>query len=86
MKPREILTREHVLQALKDLESGLETRWGKSLKFDLVYEGKRFAPKAALGRAICIAAGASEDAIKITGGEATNGILKHLGFTVEPKE
>ncbi len=49
------LTREHILQAIADLDAGMSVRWGKSRKYDLVYEEETLCSKAVLGLAICIA-------------------------------
>jgi len=42
------LTREHVLKALADLDAGAEHPFGPSTGYELVHEGKRYAPKAGI--------------------------------------
>jgi hypothetical protein len=45
------LTRECVLQALADLDAGIEHPFGPPTGYELVHEGKRYAPKAVIGLA-----------------------------------
>jgi hypothetical protein len=82
--PKE-LTREHVLQAIADLNAGMSVRWGKSRKYDLDFEGKQNAPKAVLGRAICIAKQYDPYSLSFDGGDPTNLALEELGFTIVSK-
>ncbi len=79
------LTREHILQAIADLDAGVSVRWGKSRKYDLVYEGKHYAPKAVLGLAICIAKQCDPYSLNFDGGDPTNWALEDLGFTIVSK-
>ena len=43
------ITREHVLNALADLDAGVEHPFGESTKFDLIHDGNRYPPKAVIG-------------------------------------
>jgi 5-methylcytosine-specific restriction protein B len=79
------LTRDHVLAALTDLDAGVPTRFGRSVKYDLVYEGRRYSPKAVLAQAIAKLTGASPDPYAFTGGDMTNKRLAQLGFEVVAK-
>jgi len=79
------LTREHILQAIADLDSGIKVRWGKSRKYDLVHDGKPYAPKAVLGRAICIAKQLDPYSLNFDGGAPTNNALRGLGFEIVTK-
>ena len=45
------LTRQDVLQALADLDSGVDHPFGPPTGYELVHEGKRYAPKAVIGLA-----------------------------------
>src|SRR5271166_6393357 len=40
------LTRTHVLQALADLDAGLDHPFGQPTGYELLHEGKRYTPKA----------------------------------------
>jgi len=40
-----ILEREHVLQALEQLDAGEKISFAESTKCDVVYKGKHYAPK-----------------------------------------
>ena len=80
------ITRDIVLLAIADLDAGLSVRWGKSRKYDLVHDHKRYAPKAVLGRAICIAKQCDPYSLNFDGGEPTNSVLKNLGFEIVEKD
>lgn len=45
------LTREHVLRTLSDLDAGIDHPFGKPTGYELVHDGKRYAPKAVVGLA-----------------------------------
>jgi 5-methylcytosine-specific restriction protein B len=79
------ITREQVLQAIADLDGGMTVRWGKSRKYDLVYNGRHYAPKAVLGHAICIAKQCDPYSLDFDGGDPTNLTLQELGFEIISK-
>lgn len=76
------ITRDHVLQAIADLDAGVVVRWGKSRKYDLVFQGKYYSPKAVLGRAICHLKNVEDYPNNFDGGDPTNGVLQDLGFEI----
>jgi hypothetical protein len=76
---------EHVLQAMAKLDAGIQHRWGKSRKYDLIHEGKRYSPKAVLGLAICNLKGLDQYAFDFSGGDETNSVLQKLGFQIVEK-
>jgi hypothetical protein len=43
------LNREHVLQALADLDAGIDHPFGQPTGYELVQGGTRYAPKAVIG-------------------------------------
>ena len=43
------LNREHVLKAVADLDAGIEHPFGKATGYHLIYQGRRYAPKAIIG-------------------------------------
>ena len=45
------ISRDHVLEALAKLDSGVSHQFAESTKYDLVYEGRSYPPKAVLGLA-----------------------------------
>jgi hypothetical protein len=45
------LTRTHVLQALADLDAGVDHPFGLPTGYELVHEGKKYPPKAVIGLA-----------------------------------
>jgi hypothetical protein len=77
--------REHVLKALAELDSGLARPFGEPTGYELVHEGKSYAPKAVIGIAAKNLAGRI-----LHPGEFSNGVapgqavfvLRQLGFNV----
>lgn len=45
------LTREHILRALTDFDDGIAHPFGRATGYELVHQGKRYAPKAVIGMA-----------------------------------
>lgn len=85
--PREI-TREHVLKALADIDAGVSHQFGAPTGYDLVFSGKRYPPKAAIGLAGKYALGRVLLPHEFSGGESAgqaNAVLRELGFIVESK-
>lgn len=78
------LTHEHVLSALRSIDtqgaSGAE-----STGFDLVHDGKRYPPKLVLSLAVKALSGEQLDRTSFSGGEASNRILRRLGFQIDRK-
>src|SRR5438477_10098479 len=82
------LTRECILQALADLDAGMDHPFGAPTGYELVHEGRRYPPKAVIGLAFRHLAGRSLQPEEFSGGEApgqANYVLRELGFTVEKK-
>lgn len=80
-QPEKII-REHVLQALKEIDGG-EIGVRQSTKFDILYEGKTYPPKDVMRLAHEYAKG--EYLWHPGGGEPTNKYLKALGFSIISK-
>lgn len=79
------LTRENVLQALKDLDAGLSHPFGLPTGYELVHGEKRYAPKAVVGVACRYSIGRMLQPEEFSGGEApgqANFVLRRLGFKV----
>jgi hypothetical protein len=82
------LTRESILQALADLDAGIEHPFGPPIGYELVHEGRRYAPKAVIGLACRSLIGRILLPEEFSGGEApgqANFVLRQLGLTVVPK-
>ena len=78
----------HVLQALADLDAGIEHPFGPPTGYELVHEGRRYPPKAVIGLACRGLLGRVLAPEEFSGGEApgqANFVLRELGFTVEKK-
>src|SRR5690349_19480259 len=81
------LTREHVLSALAEIDAGITHPFGPPTGYYLVYEGKRYAPKAVAGLATRHLLGRmlrpKEFSSGVAGGQAVS-VLQQLGFEVVP--
>jgi hypothetical protein len=82
------LTRQHILSALADLDSGIDAHFGPATGYELVHDGRRYAPKAVIGLAFKHLTGEILAYGEFSGGEApgqANYVLRDLGFDVEAK-
>ena len=82
------LKKEHVLQALHDLDGGIDHPFGAPTGYELVHGEKRYAPKAVIGLACRHHLGRVLQPEEFSGGEApgqANYVLRKLGFTVVRK-
>src|SRR5262245_23503051 len=82
------LTQEHVRRALADLDAGIDHPFGQPTEYELVHEGRRYAPKAVVGLACRYSLGRVLQPEEFSGGEApgqANFVLRKLGFTVVRK-
>jgi hypothetical protein len=82
------LTRECVLKALADLDAGIEHPFWPPTGYELLHEGRRYAPKAVIGLACRSLLGRVLRPEEFSGGEApgqANYVLRELGFTVARK-
>lgn len=79
----EKITRENVLQAIKEVDDG-KVAVRPSIKFDILYNGKKYPPKDIMRLAHEYATG--EYLWKPGGGEPTNKYLKALGFEIVLKD
>ena len=43
------IMRRHILAAIEDLDEGVSHAFGESTGYDVLFEGRRFAPKAVVG-------------------------------------
>lgn len=83
------LTSTHVLSAIRDIDRGAVHPFGPSTRYELLYDGKRYPPKAVVGLAFKHASGRAIGPEDFSAGEApgqANYILRRLGFTVINKE
>lgn len=82
------LKKEHILQTLVDLDGGIDHPFGQPTGYELVHEGKRYAPKAVVGLACRFTIDRVLRPEEFSGGEApgqANFVLRKLGFAVERK-
>jgi len=45
------ITRQHIVDAIRDLDRGASHAFGESTGYDVLFEGRRYAPKAVIGLA-----------------------------------
>ena len=84
----EELTQQHVLSALADLDSGISHPFSSPTGYELLHDGKRYAPKAVIGLAFKQLTGQMLGHEDFSGGEApgqANYVLRGLGFEVVEK-
>ena len=79
-----LLTREQVLQALRQLDRE-GPRMPLSTVYDLVYQGRRYAPRAVAQLAYRLATEQPEAPWPLPAGAATNRVLEQLDFTIATK-
>lgn len=79
------LTRQHVINALSDLDSNFEHSFGDATGYQLVHDEKAYAPKAVVGIAFRHLNGEVLHHREFSGGEdkgQANFVLRELGFEV----
>lgn len=81
------ITREDVMRAISDLDNGHVSDFGNSTTYDLVHEGRRYAPKEVMGLAARRVIGRTLKPNEFSGGESSKcfKVLRSLGFTIERK-
>ena len=82
------LERGHILQARDALDAGRIDEFAKSVRYDVVIDGKCYPPKGLISLAVEFAHGEALDVRHFSGGEsggATNPILRDLGFDIAIK-
>src|SRR4051812_34318748 len=82
------LTASHVLAALGELDAGIEHPFGSPTGYELIHEGRRYAPKAVIGFAFRHLSGEILPPEAFSGGEApgqANYVLRKLGFEIGKK-
>lgn len=82
------ITRDDVLEAIRDLNSGATHGFRDSTRYDLLIDGKRYAPKAVVGLAARRQLGRPLVPEEFSGGLDSQcfKILEKLGFTVVAKD
>lgn len=80
------ITRDDVLGALANLDQGEFGDFGPPTRYELVYQGRRYPPKAAVGLAARRQIGRPLSHNEFSGGNSrtqANGVLRALGFKIE---
>jgi MrcB-like, N-terminal domain/Domain of unknown function (DUF3883) len=81
------LERQHVIAAIKKLDAGGTSRFANSIKYDLLFQGKRYPPKEVVGIALEQMTGKRFGPTSFSGGESSTSLrtLKRCGFTIVHK-
>ena len=78
------ITKDHVIQAAAKFDQGVAHSFDDSIKYDVLYQGRRYPPKALLGIAAGLASGTQLAPGDFKGGEGSKcfRVLRSLGFEV----
>ena len=76
------IEREHIIKAIREIDSNGIPSGRESRKFCLIFEGKQYPPKYVLSLANRFATGEELDPSEFSGGQETNNFLKRLGFDI----
>lgn len=81
------LTRLELLKAIAELDRGIAHEFGESIGYDVLFEGRRYAPKAVVGVAARTLLGTHLSPSDFKGGLGTKcfRILTNNGFTIVTK-
>jgi 5-methylcytosine-specific restriction protein A len=81
------ITPQHIVAAIRDLEQGASHDFGKSTGYDVLFEGRRYAPKAVIGLAAGKLTGVPLGPYDFKGGLESQcfRILEANGFTIITK-
>lgn len=81
------LTSQHIIEAIDDLGRGVDHPFGDSTGYDLLFEGRRYPPKAVLGLAVGKLKGEPLGPYDFTGGLKSKcfRVLEANGFIVVSK-
>src|SRR6266849_903061 len=88
LSPTKGLTKKDILTAIAEFDSGVPHNFGQPIRYELVFGGKRYPPKAIVGLALSRARGKAVGPDDFSAGEApgqANYVLRHLGFEVVAK-
>lgn len=82
------ISAENVISAISDYEAGNPHGFGESTGYDLIYDNKKYPPKAILGLAAAYVVGAPLSPKDFKGGVGSKcfQVLLSLGFSIVPKE
>ncbi len=83
-----LITKVHILGAIQMIDAGTAHGFDESDDYDLLYQGRRYPPKAVLGVAAVEPLGRQLIPDDFSGGESSTcfRILREAGFEVVPKE
>ena len=76
------IEREHIIKAIREIDSNGILPGRESRSFLLIFEGKRYPPKYVLSLANKFVNGEKLDPLRFGGGQETNNFLKRLGFDI----
>jgi 5-methylcytosine-specific restriction protein A len=81
------VTRQHIVEAIRDLDKGVDHPFGESTGYDVLFEGRRYPPKAVVGLAVGKLTGRSLGPYDFKGGLRSKcfQVLEGHGFEIISK-
>lgn len=81
------ISRSHIIDALRQIDSGAMHNFAESSSYDVLFQGRRYAPKAVIGLAAKNLTGVSLKPADFKGGQNTKcfRILRNQGFSIVSK-
>jgi 5-methylcytosine-specific restriction endonuclease McrA len=80
------ITREHILQSIKQINIDGYDKKNESTKYDLLYNGVRYPPKVIISLAYKFVSGSPHSVDDFSGGSESNNFLKVHGFSIVDKD
>jgi hypothetical protein len=81
------ITRDHIIEAIRQYSGGVDHRFADSTGYDLLFEGNRYPPKAIVGITARLVTGEEYGPDDFSGGRGSKcfGILQRCGFEIVEK-
>ena len=82
------VSRQNVLEAISQINNGAISKFSDSIKFDVLFQGKRYPPKEVAGLALENFTNKEFKPSDFSGGESSSSFraLQRCGFTIVPKK
>jgi len=82
------ISRQNILEAISQINNGAKSKFAESIKFDVLFQGKRYPPKEVAGLALENLTNKEFEPSDFKGGESSSSFraLQRCGFTIVPKK
>jgi len=82
------VSRQNILEAISQINDGARSKFADSIKFDVLFQGKRYPPKEVAGLALENLTNKEFQPSDFSGGESSPSFraLQRCGFTIVPKK